>query len=39
MSKQVLMIVGDYVEDYEAMVPLQILLTAGHQVDTVEFDG
>jgi protease I len=29
------MIVGDYVEDYEAMVPYQILLTMGHQVDTV----
>lgn len=29
------MIVGDYVEDYEAMVPLQILQTFGHQVDTV----
>lgn len=29
------MIVGDYVEDYEAMVPLQILLTNGHHVDTV----
>lgn len=35
MSKKILMIVGDYVEDYEAMVPLQILLTFGHQVDTV----
>lgn len=29
------MIVGDFVEDYEAMVPFQILLCAGHQVDTV----
>ncbi|KAA5545285.1 DJ-1/PfpI family protein [Roseiconus nitratireducens] len=35
MGKRILMIVGDYVEDYEAMVPLQILQTAGHQVDTV----
>jgi len=34
-SKRVLMIVGDYVEDYEAMVPLQILLCASHQVDTI----
>jgi protease I len=34
-SKRVLMIVGDYVEDYEAMVPLQILLCASHTVDTV----
>lgn len=29
------MIVGDFVEDYEAMVPLQILQTVGHEVDTV----
>ncbi|TWT50519.1 General stress protein 18 [Rubripirellula amarantea] len=29
------MIVGDFVEDYEAMVPYQILLCAGHHVDTV----
>ena len=35
MSKRILMIVGDYVEDYEAMVPLQILQTLGHQIDTV----
>ena len=35
MSSKILMIVGDYVEDYEAMVPLQILQTMGHQVDTV----
>ena len=35
MGKTILMIVGDYVEDYEAMVPLQILQTAGHQVDVV----
>src|SRR6056297_3172426 len=34
-SKRVLMLVGDYVEDYEAMVPLQILQCAGHRVDTV----
>lgn len=34
-SKNILMIVGDFVEDYEAMVPLQILLCAGHQVATV----
>ncbi len=34
-GKNVLMIVGDFVEDYEAMVPLQILLCAGHQVATV----
>lgn len=35
MSKRILMLVGDYVEDYEAMAPFQILLTAGHQVDAV----
>lgn len=29
------MIVGDFVEDYEAMVPLQILQCAGHAVVTV----
>jgi len=29
------MLVGDYVEDYEAMVPFQMLLMVGHQVDTV----
>ena len=29
------MLVGDYVEDYEAMVPFQILLTVGHAVDAV----
>ncbi len=34
-SKRVLMLVGDFVEDYEAMVPLQILQTAGHRVDVV----
>ncbi len=28
------MLVGDFVEDYEAMVPLQILQTVGHRVDT-----
>ncbi|MEM8944191.1 MAG: DJ-1/PfpI family protein [Planctomycetota bacterium] len=32
-TKQVLMIVGDFVEDYEAMVPLQILIMLGHTVD------
>ena len=29
------MIVGDFVEDYEAMVPFQILVCAGHDVSTV----
>jgi len=31
--KRILMLVGDFVEDYEAMVPLQILQMVGHQVD------
>lgn len=35
MPKKVLMIVGDFVEDYEAMVPYQVLAMAGHRVDTV----
>lgn len=34
-AKKILMIVGDFVEDYEAMVPYQILTMVGHQVDTV----
>jgi protease I len=35
MSKKILMLVGDYVEDYEAMVPFQILAAVGHTVHTV----
>ncbi|KAB2888782.1 MAG: DJ-1/PfpI family protein [Desulfobulbaceae bacterium] len=34
-KKKILMLVGDFVEDYEAMVPLQMLLMVGHTVDTV----
>jgi hypothetical protein len=34
-QNKILMLVGDFVEDYEAMVPLQMLLMVGHQVDTV----
>ncbi len=34
-QKKILMLVGDYVEDYEAMVPFQMLLMIGHHVDTV----
>src|SRR5687767_9344404 len=34
-AKRILMILGDFVEDYEAMVPFQILSTVGHQVDAV----
>jgi protease I len=35
MTQLALMIVGDYVEDYEAMVPYQLLLTLGYEVDAV----
>lgn len=35
MSKQVLMLVGDFVEDYEVMVPYQMLQLVGFQVDAV----
>jgi protease I len=34
-AKKILMIVGDYVEDYEAMVPFQALLMIGHTVHAV----
>ena len=34
-AKKLLMLVGDYVEDYEAMVPFQALLMAGHVVHAV----
>lgn len=34
-TKCVLMLVGDFVEDYEAMVPKQILQCVGHEVTTV----
>ncbi len=33
--KKILMLVGDFVEDYEAMVPFQILTMVGHTVHTV----
>jgi len=32
---KLLMIVGDYVEDYEVMVPFQALQMVGHSVDAV----
>jgi protease I len=35
MAKKILMLVGDYVEDYEAMVPFQALQAVGHTVDSV----
>ena len=34
-AKKILMLVGDFVEDYEAMVPLQMLDMVGHRVDVV----
>ena len=34
-KKRILMLVGDYVEDYEAMVPYQMLRMIGHDVDVV----
>jgi protease I len=34
-AKKILMLVGDFVEDYEAMVPFQILTMVGHRVDAV----
>jgi protease I len=33
--KKILILVGDYVEDYEVMVPFQALLTVGHTVHAV----
>lgn len=38
MSKKVLLIVGDYVEDYEAMVPFQAMGSVGIQVDAIAPD-
>ena len=34
-KKSILMLVGDYVEDYEVMVPFQALLMVGHAVHAV----
>jgi protease I len=34
-SKKILLLAGDFVEDYEIMVPFQALLMVGHRVDTV----
>ena len=34
-KKRILMLVGDYVEDYEAMVPFQALAMVGHEVVAV----
>ena len=34
-AKKILMLVGDFAEDYEVMVPFQMLLMVGHHVDAV----
>lgn len=34
-AKKILMLIGDYVEDYEVMVPFQALQMVGHIVDVV----
>ena len=34
-AKRILMLVGDYVEDYEVMVPFQALIMVGHTVHAV----
>ena len=34
-GKKILMLVGDFVEDYEVMVPFQALLAIGHTVHAV----
>jgi len=34
-AKNILMLVGDFVEDYEVMVPFQMLLMVGHTVHAV----
>jgi protease I len=34
-ARKILMLVGDYVEDYEVMVPFQALQMVGHSVDAV----
>jgi len=35
MAKKILMLVGDYAEDYEVMVPFQALMAVGHAVHAV----
>ena len=35
MTKRILCLAGDFVEDYEIMVPFQTLLTVGYAVDVV----
>lgn len=38
MAKKVLLLVGDYVEDYEAMVPFQAMGSVGIEVDAIAPD-
>lgn len=38
MSKKILLLVGDYVEDYEAMVPFQAMGAIGIEVDAIAPD-
>ncbi len=38
MAKKVLLLVGDYVEDYEAMVPFQAMGSIGIEVDAIAPD-
>jgi len=35
MAKKILLLCGDFAEDYETMVPFQTLLAVGHEVDAV----
>ncbi|MFG6413946.1 DJ-1/PfpI family protein [Roseateles sp. DC23W] len=35
MGKKLLLLAGDYVEDYEIMVPFQALQAVGHRIDAV----
>ena len=35
MQKRILILIGDYVEDYEVMVPFQALQMVGHRVEAV----
>ena len=35
MAKKILMLCGDFTEDYETMVPFQCLQMLGYQVDAV----
>jgi protease I len=35
MAKKILLLVGDYAEDYETMVPFQMLVMVGHKVEAM----